>query len=215
MLRFVTCRSTKDVGAMLAIFLDTESTGLDFRRHNILEIAFKIIDVSTGELRASYNSCISLSSEAWQNKDPSSIEINGFTWEETLKGKPIAVVGKEIIDLFTSLQIERGKAVFICQNPAFDRSLFSQLIDVYTQEKLHWPYHWLDFASMYWALRFRDSMNRGVPFPEQINLSKNEIAKMYGLQEESHPHRAMNGVDHLILCYKTVVGFGAVPNNVM
>lgn len=196
---------------MLAIFLDLESTGLDFRRHHVIEIAFKVINICDGSLKGSYQSVVAISPETWQNKDPSSIEINGFTWEVVSKGKSAVEVGREIVDLLTSLQIERGKAVFICQNPSFDRGFFSQLVDVYTHEKLHWPYHWLDFASMYWALRLKESMNGGESFPDQINLSKNEIAKKYQIPPEAEPHRAMNGVDHLILCYKTVVGFLHAP----
>jgi len=44
------------------------------------------------------------------------------------------------------------KAIFICQNPHLTGYFFSQLIDSDTQELLSWPYHWLDLASMYWAL---------------------------------------------------------------
>jgi oligoribonuclease len=196
---------------MLAIFLDIECTGLDFRKHNVLEIAFKVIDVTDGTIKGEYQSIVAVPQEAWDNKDPHSIEVNGFRWEELAKGKPATVVGREIVDLLTALHIERGKAVFICQNPAFDRGFFSQLVDVYTHEKLHWPYHWLDFASMYWALKMRESTTGGSPFPDQINLSKNEIAKQYNIPPEASPHRAMNGVDHLIQCYKTVVGFVHAP----
>jgi DNA polymerase-3 subunit epsilon/oligoribonuclease len=192
---------------MLAIFLDTESTGLDPQIHNVIEIAFKVIDVLTGHCLASYQSIVSQTPEVWQNKDPQSIEINGFTWEEVIKGKEPTLIGLEIIAILTSLQIERGKSVFICQNPSFDRSFFAQLISVYTQEKLRWPYHWLDFASMFWALRMQESLKGGQPFPKEINLSKNDIANRYNLPPEAHPHRAMNGVDHLILCYQTVIGF--------
>lgn len=192
---------------MLGIFLDIESTGLDFRKHGVLEIAFKVVDMSTGDVKESYQTVIAQSSAVWENRDLTSIEVNGFRWEELQQGKAPEVVRDDIIKIFISLQIERGKAVFICQNPAFDRSFFSQLVDVYTQEKLRWPYHWLDFASMHWALQVKQSQEKGLPFPDQINLSKNDIARLYGIDAESHPHRAMNGVDHLILCYKTVIGF--------
>lgn len=191
---------------MLAIFLDIETTGLDSTRHRAIDIGLKIIDVGTGETVGSYQSIIKITPESWEKRDPSSIEINGFTWEQVLQGKDPKTVGDEIMALFTSKGIERGKAVFICQNPAFDRSFFTQLVDIYTQERLHWPYHWLDFASMYWAHLAFQSKERGTPFPKELNLSKNEIARIYHLPTEAEPHRAMNGVNHLILCYQTVVG---------
>lgn len=197
---------------MLAIFLDTETTGLDLSRHNAIDIGLKIIDMTSGETVGSYASVIKISPQDWERRDLFSIEINGFTWDQVQTGKDAKTVGKEIIELFTSIGIERGKSVFICQNPGFDRGFFTQLVDIYTQESLHWPYHWLDFASMYWAHLAFEAKEKGTPFPAVLNLSKNEIAKLYNLPIEETPHRAMNGVNHLILCYQTVVGFNPQCN---
>lgn len=192
---------------MLAIFLDLETTGLDSKKHCVIDAAFKVIDISTGLEKCTYQSVVIQPVSAWDLRDPSSIEVNGFTWEKIQTGKPADLIKQEIITLFTEVGIERGKAVFICQNPSFDRPFFAQLIDVYTQEALNWPYHWLDFASMYWALLTEKSKEGGIPFPSEMNLSKNAIAKLYNLPTEDRPHCAINGVNHLILCYKTVVGF--------
>ena len=191
---------------MRTIFMDIETTGLDPARHDVVDIAFKVVDVTAGFHITSYHSLVKVTEEAWERRDPISMEINGFSWEQVSSGKEPAVVGKEIVALFTDLQIERGKAVFICQNPAFDRSFFNHLVEVYTQEGLNWPYHWLDLASMYWALVAEKSKQNGIPFPEQITISKNEIARHYNLPPEMHPHRAMKGVEHLIQCYEAVLG---------
>lgn len=191
---------------MRAIFLDSETTGLDTSRHRPIDIAFKIIDVASDEVVGAYQSLIKQPESEWEKRDPASMLINGYTWEEIQGGKEPEVVAKEIIEIFTQAGIQRLKAVFICQNPAFDRGFFSQLIDVYTQDRLNWPYHWLDFASMYWALLAQQSADENQPFPVEINLSKNEIAKRQGLPIEEVPHRAMRGVDHLIMCYRAVVG---------
>ena len=101
----------------------------------------------------------------------------------------------------------RKKAVFICQNPSFDRGFFSQLIDPDTQEDLNWPYHWLDLASMYWAISMDKAKKQNCPFPWETGISKDLIASHYNLPAEDKPHRAMNGVDHLLICYEAVVGF--------
>lgn len=191
---------------MLGIFLDIETTGLNSLRHSPVDIALKILDLSTFNPIGSYQSIISISQEAWEKRDPMSVEINGFTWDRTLSGKKPDAVGKEIIGLFTSLEIQRGSAVFICQNPAFDRGFFNQMVDVYVQELLNWPYHWLDLASMFWAMRVASLNKAGEPLPEKITLSKNEIAKAYGIPPEMTPHQAMGGVDHLIECYRAVLG---------
>lgn len=190
---------------MLAIFLDMETTGLDFTKHCAIDIAFKVVDLSSGDLKGAYQSVVLQPSSEWDKRDLMSIQINGYTWDEVARGKDKLLISKEIIQLFTSIGIVRGQSVFICQNPAFDRGFFSQLVDVYTQEKLNWPYHWLDLASMYWAVSFQKFKKLGLNFPEKMNLSKNNIACEYMLPAESEPHRAMNGVNHLIRCYQAVL----------
>ncbi len=183
---------------MLGIFLDTETSGLNPRSQHILEIAFRILNMRTGKEIASYQSIICQSEEIWQAANPDSLKINGFTHEKLKSGQLPADASEQIMTLFKTHAIHRGKAVYICQNPSFDRAFFSQLIDIDTQEKLGWPYHWLDLASMHWAKS---------PTPWKTGLSKDTIAELYGLPPEAKPHTAMNGVDHLLACYKAIVGF--------
>jgi oligoribonuclease len=190
---------------MDAIFLDIETTGLDPQIHRPIDLAFKVLDANTHEVKSAYRSVIQWPKEIWEARDPTSIEINGYAWEEVCEGTPPEEVGRQIQAEFLRLHIERGRAVFICQNPSFDRAFFSRLVPVYTQEKLNWPYHWLDFASMYWAREISRSIEKHLPLPEKMSLSKNSIAQASGLPMESTPHRAMHGVDHLIQCYLTVL----------
>ncbi|NGX45705.1 MAG: DNA polymerase III PolC-type [Chlamydiae bacterium] len=192
---------------MLAIFLDTETNGLNPGRCDILEIAFKVLDVRTGELKLAYESVVKVPRERFEQSDQKSLEVNGFSWELVEQGKQKESVSEEIIAIFEQLGIERGKAIFICQNPSFDRAFFSQLIDPDKQEALNWPYHWLDLASMYWAENVQKGMEQSGPFPWETGVSKDKISTVYHLSPEKKPHRAMNGVNHLIACYEAVVGF--------
>jgi len=182
---------------MLAIFLDQETTGLDSQRHSTIEIAFKIVDVSSGKVLASYETVVKQPKEVWDLHDPTSIQVNGFEWEDLADGKPPGQVSNDIKEQFIKTGIKRGQAVFICQNPSFDRAFFNHLVPVDEQERLSWPYHWLDLASMYWFVRMSSN-----PLPEKISLSKDSIAKYFDLPPEDKPHKAVNGVDHLILCYR-------------
>jgi oligoribonuclease len=192
---------------MLGIFLDQETTGLDSYKHKVVELAFKIVSFNTGEVKASYQSICRHDESVWARKDPSSIAVNGFSWEEIQQGKSEAEIRADVLGIFQSIPIVRGKAVFVCQNPSFDRAFFSHFVDSYTQEKFQWPYHWLDLASMYWATEVQKTCLYGKELPEEIWLSKDTIAKAMLLPEEQKPHRAMQGVDHLITCYEKVVGF--------
>lgn len=193
---------------MLGVFLDTETNGLNPQKHKIIEIAFQIIDLLTGICKDTFESIIAISREDWQKSDPKSLEINGFDWETVCqKGVPPYKVSQKIQDCFAKNQILRNNALFICQNPSFDRAFFSYLIDPELQESLSFPYHWLDLASMHWAEAMRKAKDRSGPFPWEIGCSKDKIAQTYSLDKEQHPHRAMNGATHLLLCYESIVGF--------
>ena len=192
---------------MIGVFLDTETNGLNAQIHRILEIAYKIVDLSTGELKDEFQTIVAQPIELWEKSDPSSLKVNGFTWNEVSRGTSSKHVAEKIIDSFAKWNIRRKKAVFICQNPSFDRVFFSQLIDPDTQELLSLPYHWLDLASMHWALTMEKAKRGSGPFPWETGLSKDMIASHYRLSGEEKPHRAMNGVSHLLLCYQASVGF--------
>ena len=195
---------------MYGIFLDTETNGLNTKRHTILELALKIVEIETGDEKATFDTLVSLTEEEWKLSDPTSLEINGFTWEKTLPGIPKSALRENLLTLFKEWNIQRGEAVFICQNPSFDRAFFAQIVSPDEQEELLWPYHWLDLASMYWAKAIQDGKSNPEKYPWKTGISKDKIASACNLPPEAKSHRAMNGVDHLILCYQAVVGF---PNN--
>lgn len=197
---------------MQGIFLDIETNGLNAAIHRSIDIGCKVVDFLTNKVKGSYQSVIKISPEEWSASDPASVQINGYTWDVIASGKEVALVGKEIQALFAECGIQRGSAVFICQNPSFDRAFFNQLVDVYTQEHLNWPYHWLDFASMYWSKLVQTTLNEGKSLPEKVSVSKNDIAKLYHLEPEKSPHRGIQGVDHLLLCYQALFGIRFLDN---
>jgi len=192
---------------VLGVFLDTETNGLNAFKHRVLEIAFKIVNLKTGEMKEAYQTIIHQPENIWKSSDPSSLKVNGFTYEKLLKGKRADLAATEITNILQRNGIRRGEAVFICQNPSFDRIFFSQLVDPDIQESLNWPYHWLDLASMYWAVSMRRGKENPQHFPWVTGFSKDRIASVYHLPSEQQPHQAMNGVDHLLLCYEKVIGF--------
>ncbi|MBS0615452.1 MAG: 3'-5' exonuclease [Verrucomicrobia bacterium] len=193
---------------MLGIFLDTETNGLNAFKHRILQIALKIVDLTSGHVVDVYEATIQQPREAWEMSDKASLKVNGFRYEDIELGIKADVAAAEITNLFQRNNIQRGKAVFICQNPSFDRIFFSQLIDPDVQEGFKWPYYWLDLASMYWAEGMRKGKQDPAHLPWVTGFSKDKIASVYKLPPEKTPHRAMNGVDHLLMCYQKVIGFG-------
>jgi oligoribonuclease len=191
---------------MLGVFLDTETTGLDPFIHVPLELAFVIVDLLSGKELVAYETLFQVSDKAWLARDLASVEINGLSRSDLEAGATHLQAAQEIEALFSGYQISNDNGFFICQNPSFDRSFFTQIIPPYRQEAFRWPYHWLDLASMYWALGL---VNKQIESPIHLKLSKDSIAMELGLNPESTPHRAMNGVRHLIACYQRLVGFPA------
>ena len=59
---------------------------------------------------------------------------------------------------------------------------------------------------MNWALTVKDVV-LGNRLPFCIPFSKDGIAQHEGLPLEERPHKAMNGVDHLLLLFTKIVGF--------
>lgn len=187
---------------MLGIFIDIEATGLDPYRHRCLEVAIELYKLSTMKKLATYSQCVYQSESTWKQSDPESLIVNGFNWEKCKSGKPEKVVADEIIAFLQKYKIQRKQAVFIGQNSSFDRAFLGQLIPSYQQEELQWPYHWLDLASMHWGKNLQHYRSDNL---FSIPLSKNNIAKKLSLPPEQTPHRALNGVQHLVACYKKIM----------
>ncbi len=183
---------------MIGIFLDTEANGLDWAIHKMIELSFILIDLRTGNQIESYSTLIQISKEDWKKSSRESLAFTGIKWEDLEKGKKSEVVKMEVLAIFKQAGISRKTAIFIGQNPSFDRVLLSSLIPISEQEKLNWPYIWLDLASMFFA---KEANKQNL---DTLELSKDKIAKFYGLPPEERPHRALRGVEHLITCFNKV-----------
>jgi len=189
---------------MLGVFVDIETSGLDPFVHVPIDLGLVVVDLVTGQEKASYETLLSVTNEEWNAKDPTSASIHGISFEQLSCGIARGAAGEAIEKLLVSLGITNDTAFFICQNPSFDRPFFAKIVSQYRQEALHWPYHWLDLASMYWALVVTKGLH---PVQHRFSVSKDAIASTLGLPPEKRPHRAINGVRHLISCYERLVGF--------
>lgn len=185
---------------MKAVFLDIETNGLDYNRHNVLEIAVIVVNLCTNERLFTYSAIVqTLFGSDWNKSDKDALKISGINSDLMLReGKNSYQVMCELEDLFAEHRIFKGEAFFICQNPSFDRPFFEKIIPSDHIKNLNFPYHWLDLASMWWIRFFACCY----PIPQQISLSKDTIASSFGIPPEEKPHRALNGVEHLIKCYK-------------
>ena len=196
---------------MKAIFLDIETNGLDHYVHDALEIAVVVYDLHNMLCLFEYSSLIHCSEFEWENQsDLGALQVNGIKYEDVEHAKMHKEVCDDLAELFLSYEIHKTNSVFICQNPSFDRVFFNHIMPVEVQKELELPYHWLDLASMYFMENLvpKQVNGRTVRYHPHINTipcSKDAIASYYGLPNEEKPHRAMNGVKHLIDCYKALI----------
>jgi DNA polymerase-3 subunit epsilon/oligoribonuclease len=186
---------------MKIVFIDIETTGLDFSVHVPIDIAICIVDYSNKDKKTSYSSCITCDASDWDRADVEALAVNGFNPKSLWNGKRISEVHEEVKQFLRENNIIKGKAVFMCQNPSFDRAFFHKIISSDKMNDLDMPYHWLDLASMYW-IKFYGIISE--VNAEYFSLSKDSIAKTFGIPPEEKPHRAMNGVKHLIQCYNAL-----------
>ena len=192
---------------MLGIFLDIETNGLNSYRHRSLEIAFEIVELVSGKSKGAYHAFLDQDEAVWDSSDPESLKINGLSPEKMPGAIREEQAAQEVTQLFEELGVSRQSALYICQNPSFDRAFFSQILSPDIQEAKGWPYRWLDFASMVYAQRLEKAQRHNGPMPWEGGLSKDAIAAALMLPEEKRPHCARRGVEHLLLCYKHALGF--------
>lgn len=188
---------------MKAIFLDLETTGLDFDTHVVLDVGIVIADLCNMSCTHAYTACISCDADDWVRADPKALEVNGFNEENHWQlAKKDYLVTDELIEFFSKHDVVKGKAFFICQNPSFDRPFFLQLMSQELMTELNLPYHWLDLASMFWMKEYAQFED----IPQEISLSKDTIAKHLALPPEDKPHKALQGAMHLMKCYMWLTG---------
>ena len=192
---------------MKLIFIDIETTGLNFDIHVPIDIAISILDCATQQV-TNYTSLITIDAFDWLVADPEALNVNGYTQEKHIDSQDSWIVGREIELLFLENKIVNKESVFICQNPSFDRYFFHRLISNDRMNELNMPYHWLDLASMYWMKYFGSCYS----IPHELSLSKDSIAHAMGLPPEIKPHKAQNGVKHLMLCYTNMCAFNKFIN---
>jgi DNA polymerase-3 subunit epsilon/oligoribonuclease len=199
---------------MKLVFLDIETTGLNPDIHDPIEIAVCVVDTERCKDVVSaqcniifsqnvltcptYNECIKLSANQWESADVEALNVNGFNSNCVWNGSLIEDVQESLLKFLNYNNVRKDHAVFVCQNPAFDRMFFHKIIplDVYLNEDM--PSHWLDLCSVFLGSIIDNRFYHGNEF--RI-FSKDEIANEIGLAREESPHKALNGVKHLIDCY--------------
>jgi DNA polymerase-3 subunit epsilon/oligoribonuclease len=179
------------------IFIDIETTGTDFYLHMPLEICVRCTNQDLSVV-FEYNTLLKCSKYDWSNADKKALNVNGIKYKDVENAECYESCTYFIKNLFATYFVFPSFChAFVSQNPSFDRFFLTKIMGPDNMVDL--PYHWLDLASMYYAKNY--------PSLNQMSLSKDYIAKSLEIEPESKPHRAINGVDHLMKCYnKLIIG---------
>ncbi|MDP1826633.1 MAG: 3'-5' exonuclease [Archangium sp.] len=153
-------------------FVDLETSGLDFRRHEILEIAVIRVDATTLEVISGCE--VRVIPELLEEAEQEALAVSGFSLAEWAEASRLPVALTRVAPLLEG-------ALIAGHNVSFD---WAFLEAGFRHARLPRPdvdYHRLDTASLAWPL---------VATGELRSLSLDSVAAYLGLERPS-PHRAM------------------------
>ncbi len=173
-------------------FIDTETTGLDFTKHEIIEIAGIVVKITDPSDAESYEILdefeYKIKPERITDADPVSLKINHYDpskWTEALsRTEAMKLVGDKT-----------EGAVMISHNVSFDNAFIDKAFkDSGLENKMH--YHRLDTVSMAYAL-LRNNENVD-------HLSLRALCEHFGIQQDKS-HEALADVRALLELYKKLM----------
>lgn len=168
-------------------FVDTETTGLDPRRHEVISLALVILDPETllQEVRRVWHMLPRWLEEA----EPEALKANRFTLESWEARGP--VTHREAFEEFVALS---SGCIFIAHNVSFDRAFVEAEL---TRQDLSWKgdYHFIDTASMFFTKYRRGEIQK---------LSLSHLCDHYGVNNKG-AHDALVDVDRMIEVFRELV----------
>jgi len=127
------------------IFVDTETTGLDCLRHEIIEIAW--IVTTPDALTIKDKQCYRMLPQHIETAQAKALEINGYTEAEWLVS-PNLKTRYDVSQLFNKASAGN---VLVGQNVGFDEGFITQLLKL-DGVRPQWGYHKVDTVALAWPL---------------------------------------------------------------
>jgi len=173
---------SQKVGAMKStnlVFVDTETTGLDPRRHELIELAYIRVNQSwiPGEkpvFEELYEWSVKVRPEHIVTADPVSLKVAGYSPDEWRTADDVLTALQEFSD-------GTQGAIMVAHNVAADAAFIDTALSTHgMQNKMH--YHRLDTVSMAYAKL------HGAPDVHRFSLA--ELCKYFGIINPD-PHSAL------------------------
>jgi len=152
---------------------DIETTGLSFRKHEIIQIGLVVADLDTMEILDTLEAKVK--PQRPEAADPRALEVNGYTeaeWEDAMTPRQAM-----------SMYVEKARgATFLAHNNIFDYGFLDQMAQD-TEIPLPFTRHRLDLLTLAWGEL------RGIT----DKLSLKALCGILGLPEEPQRHTALEG----------------------
>ena len=156
------------------VFIDTETTGLDARTHEIIEIAVIRVrqnwtDGEKPQFSVIDEWSVKIQPENIATADPASLRVNGYT----VTGWKNAIAIKEALQKCSE---KTDGAIMVAHNVAFDAGFLDNALAAHgIPNKMH--YHRLDTVSMAYAVLHNT--------PDVARYSLAELGKHFGIVNEN------------------------------
>ena len=153
---------------------DVETTGLDVRRHEIIEIGLVVIDQKTFEIKDTLD--IKVAPSHIETSDPKSSLVTGYRpdhWGGAVSLK----------EAMTQYAAKTQGALFAAWNVAFDWQFIEEAFRA-TGVRNGMDYHLVDVPSIAWSLLRGKGLGT-------FRLEK--VCEFLGIPPEPSPHRGING----------------------
>ena len=154
---------------------DVETTGLDWTRHEIIDIGLLVVDQNTLAVREEFE--IRVRPAKIETADPVSLRIAGYNEEEWMGAVPLAEAMRQYGNKVKN-------ALFLAHPLTVDFSFIDAAFrKTGVENPLH--YHQLDLFSMAWVLLKEEE--------HLPTVTLHELTKFFELDPEPTPHRAIGG----------------------
>lgn len=167
-------------------FTDLETTGLNSKIHEIIEIGCVIVSQPDLEVVEEFE--LKVKPENISKAEPKALEVNGYNekdWEDAMP-------------LHKALQIYSEKTkdcVFVAQNITFDWSFLEEACYKENITLQLWSYHRIDLLSMAFMKLYDTDIKR---------FNQNELCKYFGVTNEK-AHTALADAKAMFEIYKNLV----------
>jgi DNA polymerase III alpha subunit (gram-positive type) len=124
------------------LLFDIECTGIDFRKHELIQLAAILLDKRTLKQKKSFNSFIR--PEHWKSRTSAAMKVNGITWEQVKDAPSLKSVLKDFQKKF-------GTNAILTQYGGVMDITFMQ--EAYRKSKMRWgfDYHIFNFWGLFYT----------------------------------------------------------------